>query len=273
MQKLKRIGFILTLVVLLTSCSEYSKVLNKGTIEQQYKLATEYYEAKKYDKAIALFEKVIPGFRGKPQMERIQFMVSDAYYNTKQYSLAAYHFDRFTKNYPKSTKKEEAAFLAANSYNLDSYIYSLDQATTYEALDAMQKFIDTYPNSEKIADANQVIKDLRYKLELKAFSIAKQYYHIEDYTAAINAFDIFISDYLGTSFREEAMYYRFLAAYDLSVKSVFSKKEARLKDALKSYERLERNYPESEYLEDSKKILEDLNERLADYSVLTVSQQ
>lgn len=273
MQKMKHISFVALLAIMLISCSEYSEVLNKGTIEQQYKMATDYYDIEKYEKAIALFEKVIPGYRGKPQMERIQFMVSDAYYKTKQYSLAAYHFDRFTKNYPKSTKKEEAAYLAAHSYFLDSNVYSLDQTTTYEALDAMQRYIDTYPNSERIADANQVIKDLRYKLELKAYKTARQYYHIQDYTAAINAFDIFVSDYLGTSFREEALYYRFLAAYDLSVKSVFSKKEARLKDALKSYERLKRNYPESTFLEDSDKIVEDLNDRLAVYTELTVTQQ
>ena len=142
MQKMKKIATLLFVALVLSSCGEYNKVLNKGTIEQQYKMATEMYEAEKYDKAIKLFDKIMTGYRGKPQMERIQYMISYSYYHTKQYSLASYYFDRFTKNYPKSTKREEAAFLSAHSYYLDSPIFSLDQTSTNEALDAMQSFID-----------------------------------------------------------------------------------------------------------------------------------
>ncbi len=271
MRKMKKIGFLLLLVLGVSSCSEYHKVLNKGTIEQQYRLATEMFESKNYKKAIQLFEKITPGYRGKPQMERIQFMISSSYYETKQYSLSSYYFDRFTKNYPKSSKKEEAAYLAAHSYYLDSPIYSLDQTSTNEALVAMQGFIDQYPDSEMIPEANQKIKDLRYKLEKKAFETAKQYYHIADYTAAITSFDNLISDYLGTSFREEAMYYKFMSSYELAMKSIFSKREARLVSAVKSYERLKRNYPNSEYLKDSDKMLEEINAKLADFSLIVTN--
>ena len=271
MQKMKKIATLLFVALMLSSCGEYNKVLNKGTIEQQYKMATEMYEAKKFDKAIKLFDKIMTGYRGKPQMERIQYMISYSYYNTKQYSLASYYFDRFTKNYPKSTKREEAAFLSAHSYYLDSPIFSLDQTATNEALVAMQGFIDTYPNSEKIAEANQFIRDLRYKLEKKAFETAKQYYHIEDYTAAITSFDILVSDYLGTTFREEALFYKFKASHDLAMKSVFSKKEARLKSALKAYEKFNRNYPESEYKKESNKLLENVNDKLSDFSLLVIT--
>lgn len=263
MQKIKKIAVIFLVSVTFASCSEYQKVLNKGTIADQYKMATEMYEAGKYNKSITLFEKITPSFRGKPQMERIQYMISDAHYQTKQYSLSAYYFDRFTNNYPKSTKKEDAAFLAAKSYFLDSPIFSLDQKTTYEALSALQNFIDTYPNSDKIPEANKAVKELQYKIEKKAFETAKQYYHIEDYIASIKAFDNFISDYLGTSFREEAIYFKFKASYELGMKSILSKKEKRIKEAIKAYEKLKRNYPESNYLKDSDKMLEQLNQELA----------
>ncbi|HHB52785.1 MAG TPA: tetratricopeptide repeat protein, partial [Saprospiraceae bacterium] len=77
------LGLLIALVV--TSCSQFSKVLNKGTSQEQYKLASELYESGKYNKALQLFEKVIPAYRGKAQMERIQFMVSKANYETKNY--------------------------------------------------------------------------------------------------------------------------------------------------------------------------------------------
>lgn len=262
MQKMKKITILFLVVISFTSCSEYQKVLNKGTVADQYKMATTMYESGKYGKAITLFEKITPSYRAKPQMERIQYMISDAYFQTKQYSLSSYYFDRFTKNYPKSTKKEEAAFLSAQSYYLDSPIFSLDQATTHEALTALQGFIDTYPDSDKIEEANKSVKELQYKLEKKAFATAKQYYHIEDYIASIKSFDNLISDYLGTSFREEATYYKFLASYELGMKSTASKKEKRLKDAIKAYDKLKRNYSESEYLKDTDKKIKDLNKEL-----------
>lgn len=271
MSKIKNIGIICLMALLFASCSEYQKVLNKGTIEKQYKMASDLYEAENYNKAIQLFEKVVAGFRGKPQMERIQFMISDSYYKTKQYSLAAYHFDRFSKNYPKSTKREEAAFLAAHSYYLDTNVYSLDQTTTYEALEAMQLFMNTYPESSRISDANNTIQELRLKLEMKAFEIAKQYHHIEDYIAAITAFDNLIGDYLGTKYREEAMYLKFDAGYELAMNSYFTKKEERIKNAVKYHEKLKKSYPNSEFLEKTDKKIEDLNKELAAHEELAAS--
>ena len=262
---MKKITYLFILAIVFTSCSEYQKVLNKGSVQDQYKLATEMYDTGKYNRSIQLFEKITPAYRGKPQMERIQFMISDAYYNTKQYSLAGYYFDRFTKNYPRSTKIEDAAYTSAYSYYLDSPIFSLDQTSTKEALVAMQGFIDTYPDSDKIADANKTIKELRYKLEKKAFETAKQYNHIGDYQAAITSFDNLISDYLGTSFKEQALYYKLEASYELGMRSVRYKKEQRLKDAIKAYNRLKKSFSKSEYLEDSGKLFEKLNEELTTF--------
>jgi outer membrane protein assembly factor BamD len=72
MQKIKNLMLLAFLSFLLFSCGEYQKVLNKGTVEDQYKMAVKMYEIKKYGKAIRLFEKITPAYRGKPQMERIQ---------------------------------------------------------------------------------------------------------------------------------------------------------------------------------------------------------
>ncbi|MDX1829207.1 MAG: outer membrane protein assembly factor BamD [Lutibacter sp.] len=268
MQKIKNYIFILLFTSTLFSCSEYQKVLNKGNVQEQYKMATKMYEAQKYSKAIQLFEKITPSYRGKPQMERIQYMVAQSHYNTKQYSLAAYYFDKFVKNYPKSSKVEEAAYLSAYSYYKASPRYSLDQKDTNEALNAMQNFIYKYPTSDKVVEANKTIKELTFKLEKKAFEIAKQYYKIQDYIAAVTAFDNFLGDYLGSSLKEDAMYYKFKAAYELGINSYITKKEERLKNAIKAQERLKRNFPKSKYLSETEKLKEDLNNQLKSVTAL-----
>ena len=263
MLKIKQSIILSFLLVIVTSCGDFTKVLNKGTPAEQYTMATDLYENEKYNKALQLFEKVIPAFRGKPQMERIQYMISNANYQTKNYLLAAYHFERFTKNYPRSTKKETASFLSAYSYYLSIPNSSLDQSDTQTAIEAFQKFIDMYPTSDKISDANELVKEMQLRLEQKEFDIAYQYYHTENYKAAVVAFDNFLSDNLGTSFKEEALFYKSKAAYDLAMKSVVSKKEERIKDALKSLNRLEHNYKESKYSTEIEKLRKNLTEELA----------
>jgi outer membrane protein assembly factor BamD len=36
-------------------------------------------------------------------------------------------------------------------------VYSLDQTDTYKAIDKLQAFIDTYPNSEYLPEANETL--------------------------------------------------------------------------------------------------------------------
>jgi len=211
-----------------------------------------------------LFEKVTPAYRGKPQMERVQFMVAQSNFNEKNYSIAGYYFDRFTKNYSKSSKKEDAAFLSAYSYKLASPVFSKDPTDTNKALEAFQIFINTYPNSSKIDEANKHYKEIRYKLQQKYFEIAKTYYitsgyDMRNYKAAIQAFDNLLSDYLGSEFKEEALYYRLKAAHDFVLKSTDRRKTNRIKDAIEAYEKLERNYPESKFMEECNEMLATLN--------------
>ena len=262
MQKLKNLAFVLVTVFLMTSCGEYQTVLNKGLNADRYKLAVEMYEKKEYKKAIALFEKIMGPYANKPQMERIQFMISDSYYQTENYSMASYYFTRFITNYPESTKVQEAAYLSAKSYYLSSPRYSRDQEDTYKALSAYQNFIDAYPNSELIEEANKDFNELTRKLEFKDFEVARQYYHTENYNAAIQAFENFNEDHLGSIYKEDALYYSFKSAYYLGMKSILGKKVERLNNAILSFKKFEKTFPESDKLKELSEMEARLQEEL-----------
>jgi len=278
MQKIKNLAYLLVLSLLLSSCGEYQKALNKGTSEEQYKMAVKMYEAQNYSKALRLFEKITPIYRGKPQMERIQFMVAQSNFNEKNYSIAGYYFDRFTKNYLKSSKKEEAAFLSAYSYKLASPRFSIDPTDTNKALESFQDFINTYPDSDKIDEANKYYSELRAKLEKKYFEIAKTYYRTADYDlrnykAAIQAFDNLLEDFLGTKFKEEALYYRLKAAHDFVLKSTDRRKEERIEVAIEAYSKLEKSFPESQFMEDSNLMLATLQDQKTRIDALIAKQK
>ncbi len=245
MLKIEKIVMLFFLISTLTACSEYQKVLNKGKVDARYKMATELFEQKKYSKSIALFEKVIPAYERKPQMQRIMYMVAESYYYSKDYDLAAYYFNRFIANYPNSSKIEEAAYLVAHSYYLASPKYTRDQKDTQKALVAFQEYIDNYPTSERLADANKFYDELTFRLEKKSFEIAKQYYHVEDYNAAVFAFENFLQDHIGSSLKEEALYFKFKASNDLAVKSILEKKEMRINNAITIHDKFMKSFPES----------------------------
>ncbi|MFD1316512.1 outer membrane protein assembly factor BamD [Namhaeicola litoreus] len=258
MQKMYKSWYVLVLSITLMSCSEYHKVLNKGDNADKYKMAEEMYDAGEYKKSIPLFEKLVGPYGGKPQLERIQYMLADAYYQTGNYELSSYYFGKFIANYPGSSKIEEAAYLSAHSYYLAAPKYSRDQTDTNKALEAFQTYITNYPESERVADANKYYQELNARLEKKDFEIAHQYYHTEHYNAAMTAFDIFNEEHLGSSYKEEAMYFRFKAAHDLAVKSVLSKKSERLQEAKNSYDKFIKNFPESERLKEMNGLMEEV---------------
>ena len=245
MRKIKNYIYTFLLFMVFTSCGEYYKVLNKGLNTDRYKLAVDLYEKEQYKKAIPLFEKLVGPYSGKPQMERIQYMTANSYYETEDYALASYYFTKFITNYPKSSKVEEAAFLSAKSYYLASPKYSLDQQDTYKALTAFQDYIDKYPNSSLLEEANKYYGKLMLKLEKKDFEVAKQYYRMEKYKAAITAFTAFNEEHLGSVFKEDALYYKFKSAYDLGIKSILTKKEQRLKNAKIAAAKFKKTFPES----------------------------
>lgn len=262
--KIKGIGLLVVFLGLLQSCSEYQKVLKEPEVSPKYELAERLYEAGDYRRANRLLEQVSPKFVGKPQGERVMFFLANSYFEIGDHNFAGYQFERFLKSYPKSDKAVEAAFLGAKSYFLLSPKYSLDQADTDKALAKLQQFINAYPQSEYLAEANAMARELTTKKEKKAFEIAKQFvklgkYYTLDYNiSAIATLDNFISDHPGSVFREEAFFLKFRSSATLAMNSTFGKKQERLEAAEAAYNAFVRYYPESSFSGEANKIMEDL---------------
>ena len=257
--------FVLFLGVLVvnTSCNAYQKTLNNPDTSVKYKAAEAYYKSGEYRRANRLFEQILPAYRGKPQAQRIIYFFANTYLQTKDYYLAAYQFESFIKSYPKSGRVEEVSFLAAKCDYMLSPRYSLDQANTNEALDKLQIFIDNYPKSEYLPQANAYVQELQTKLEQKDFEIAKQYHTIRDYKAAIRALDNFIASYPGTPFREDALYFKFLSSFEIATNSIYTKKLERLKGLEDIYSTLLRYYPETLFIDDVEKKMKQVNKEIS----------
>ena len=252
---MKKIVSFLVIILLLASCNEYQKALKSEDPAVKLEMATKMYEAKKYNKAIRIFEQIASVYRGKPESENLYFMFSQSYFKTKQYYLAGYQFESFVSSFPKSEKAQEASFLGAKSYSMLSPVYSLDQTDTTKAIEKLQSFIDTYPNSVYLAEANTIVKNLNEKLERKVFENAKGYNTISDFKSALVALDNFIADYPGTPFKEEALFYKYDSAYQLGINSVPAKMEERLNVAKVAYANLIKFKADTKYKKQADEML------------------
>jgi outer membrane protein assembly factor BamD len=264
--------FAIVLLTLISSCNEYQKMLNNDDMNLKYKAAEEYYNNGEYRRANRLLEQLVPSYRGKPQAERLVFFFADSYFQTKNYYLAAYQFESFIKSFPKSQKLEEASFFAAKSHYMMSPTYSLDQKETLTGIEKIQIFMNNYPQSKYTDECNQLINELQTKIEKKEFEVAKQYYTIYDYRAAIISLDNFVAEFVGTKFREEALYYKFLASFEIAINSVESKKLERLNELKKLHTNIVRFYPETLFEEELTKKMETVEKEINTFANKTQNE-
>jgi outer membrane protein assembly factor BamD len=264
-----RTFYFLTLLslVFFASCNEYQKVLKNEDVKAKYDLAEKYYDEGDFKRANRLFEQIAPRYVGKPQGERVMFFFADSYFQTKQYYLAGYQFERFIKSYPNSDKIQEAIFREAKSYYELSPRYSLDQTDTEKALIKLQNFINTYPESEFFAEANEMAQELTLKKQKKEFEIAKQFDKLGEFNypilvSSIQAFNNFVTDNPGSIYREDAFFYRLKSEMTLADNSIFTKQEERYREALKYYQALMKSYPDTKYKKEAQDFYEKIQEEL-----------
>lgn len=252
---------VLILVVALTvfsGCNEYNKLMKSDDLQLKYDKAIEYYDAGDYGKAYPLLEELIIIYRGTSKSELLSYYYANCDFYGKDYTLASFRYKNFVDMFPMSQYAEECKFRSALCMYLNSPKYSLDQTSTYSAIQELQLFTSKYPKSNYIDSCNVLIDELRHKLEKKFYQNAKQYYHTRAYKASITSFDNLLEDFPGSQYKEEAYFLRFMATYYLAINSVSKKKEERIEDSIKSYIKFVDSFPQSDFVKDAESTYESL---------------
>jgi len=226
----------------------------------------EYYEEGEYYKASVLLEDILPIIKGSKKAEKAQFFFAYSYYHQGQYTLGAFYFKNFYQTYSRSDFAQEAMFMHAYSLYLESPAPGLDQTSTYEAVQAMQSFLNRYPSSEFRQQATAIIDELQEKLERKAFRGARQYHKLERYKAALVALDNFKKDFPDSDFVEEASFLEIDTQFQLAVRSILSKKKERFRNTITRYEEFVDRYPESEFLSEAQQLYDQARQQLGKLS-------
>ena len=122
---------------------------------------------------------------------------------------------------------------------------------TNKAIGMMQAFINAYPNSSRIADANKIIEKCREKLEEKDYLAAKLYYNLQMYQAAGIAFTNLLNTYPESAKGEEYMLMAVKSYYQFAKLSLSDKQEERYQKVTAEYFDFADRYPESKIIKRS----------------------
>lgn len=266
LKKLSTIPIALLLLGLLASCnSEYRSMIKKAKSDQFADIdsaAVWFYTHKKYDRAVPLFEQLVPIYAGQERQQLVYYYYAWSRYFLGEMVSSAYYFEDFGKKFPGNEHAEECEFMVAKCYYIISDPYYLDQTYTDKALAQMQLFLSRYPSSEREEDGMKIIRELRERRAKKAFEQASLYYNISYYKAAVEAFQVMINEFPDSDFREEAQYMLFKSSHALAEASTERKKIGRYKEALEYHQKFADKFPESKFAKEAEGLVGNTNKSL-----------
>ncbi len=243
----------------LSSCGEYQKVLKSTDPEYKYTRAKEYLQAEKFMKASTLLDELVPAFKGTERHEEAIYLLAKSYFGQKDYLLAGHYFSQISRYFANGPYTEEAYFMIAYCHYLDAPDPKLDQGNSKKGIEAFEIFMNLYPNSVRVEQAQNYIYDLQEKIVYKDYLSAKLYFDLGDYlgnnyNSAVIAAQNCLKDYPDTKYREELSYLILDALYIQAVNSIQAKKEERLRETIDEYHSFKNDFPESKYEKDADQI-------------------
>ena len=200
--KYKKIIFIL-LIVLLNSCAKKNVQLEED-LSPRFEKAMKYFDKEKYSRAKDEFDYIIMADPGSKIANESQYYMAETMFQLEEYGQASIAFDRYVRFSPDYSKIEKARYRICECAINSSNSYQRDQSQTQKALEQLQMFIEDFPGSDRLNDAEEAILSLRLKLAQKDYEVGRMYLKLEEYESALVYFQSVLNHYYDTAFAEDA---------------------------------------------------------------------
>lgn len=233
--------------VAVVGCSPFNKLLKLNDSEQMYEAAIKYYNDGDYQHALQLFTEIAPRYASTMRSDTIMYYTGCCYYKEGDFDTSATIFDEYRRTYGRSPLLEDVEYMHAMGYYFASPQPSRDQTTTLQAINAINEYMERYPNSPKMGVCEMRLKELKGKLYDKSFINARTYYKTERYKAAIIAFRNALAEYPDTPHREEILFLTLDASYKLAENSLSNLQVDRYLDAMDAYYNFISEFPSSKH--------------------------
>lgn len=137
------------------------------------------------EKTVEIFQNVIDNAPYGPYAAPAHFRIGLARENQKNWSKAIEAYTDLLDRYPRSDLADDAQYQIGYAWYQASSEPDYDQSAAKKSIEAFQEFQVRYPNSEKIAQAENYIEELTERRVQGSYNIARFYEGQNNYKAAM----------------------------------------------------------------------------------------
>lgn len=245
--KIKTTLLTLASVAIFCSCSQFNALLKSEDVMLKYNAALDYYSTKQYNKAMTVFENVLPNMIGTMREDTVLFYFGKSLYQTGRTDESSEKLSDFRSKFTRSPFTEEAEYLLAMSYYDNSLNEERDQRATHQAMIAFNEYLNRYPQSIKTKDIQIILEQLQQKLYDKIYLNAALYYKVKQYNSAIEALRSALKETPEIPHREKMMYLIVKSWSDYAQGSIEGRQLDRYLKMIDAYYNFKTEFQDSEY--------------------------
>jgi outer membrane protein assembly factor BamD len=233
------------------SCGGY-KVPSNISAEERFDLGKRMFANRDYVDSKAQFKILTLNYPGIKFMDEAQFLLAESHFNMKEYILASDEYNRLVRLYPNSQWVDDCQFkVGVCDYRL-SPKPSLDQKYTFQAIQSLQRFIEEFPASQLVPEAEKLLNISRGKIAEKEFKTGELYRKLKDHSAALVYYSSVLAAYYDTQYAEGALFWKGQCLLKLE----------RHEASLSAFEEFVQKYPESRMRSQALSKIKDIRNQL-----------
>ncbi len=216
-----------------------------------YDKGTEALNNKKWLDAREYFKELVDSYPQSPLRPDAKLGLGDSYIGegtTESLVLAANEFKEFLTFYPTHARADYAQYRLAFAHYKQMRLPERDQTETKEALKEFDTFFERYPNSALMPEVKAKWRETRDRLSMANYRVGLFYFRSRWYPGAIDRFRQILKEDPGFTGRDAVYYY-------LAESLLKADKKA---EAVPYYDRLTKEFDKSEFLDDAKRRLAEL---------------
>ena len=200
---MKKLLIIIIVGIFVAGCGKKNVQLEED-LTPRFDKAMEYFERDKFLRAKDEFDYIIMADPGSKIANESQYYKSESMFQMEEYDGASNGFDRYARFSPDYSKIEKARYRICECAIFSSNSYQREQSQTHYALEQLQMFIEDFPKSDLVIDAESAILDFRRKLARKEYEVGRMYLKLEEYDSALVYFKSVLNHYYDTAIADDA---------------------------------------------------------------------
>jgi len=245
---------VLVVLALASGCGARQEVMPPNTAQPDrflFERGNAALKEERWANARTYFQQIVDGYPQSPVRPDAKLGLGDAFLgenSAESLVSAANEFREFLSFYPTNPRADYAQYKLAMTHFVEMRAADRDQTATKAALAELDVFFLKFPNSPLTPEVKQNWRIARDRLSESSYRVGLTYFRLRWYPGAIERFREVLKDDPGYTGRDAVYYY-------LAESLARTDKTA---EAIPYFQRLLDEFDMSEFLEDTKKRLQQL---------------